>query len=71
MSARFKGLLYIFVRNKPFRTLLEIAPTNFIFLKTFNSEFQEIEVRFTDQNSQPLEIENRINLTLIKKFNLI
>ena len=47
-------VLYTFVPNKPFGNLLEIAPTNFIPLKTFNSEFQTIEVWFTDQNSQPL-----------------
>ena len=57
--------LCTFVPNKPFGSLLEISPNNHIFLKTFNSEFQNIEVRFTNQNSQPLEIEDRINLTLI------
>ena len=60
-------VLYTFVSNKPFGSLLEISPTNHIFLKTFNSEFQTIEVWFTDQNSQPLEIEDRINLTLVIK----
>ena len=35
-------ILYTFVQNKPFGSLLEISPTNYIFLKTFNSEFQEI-----------------------------
>ena len=55
-------VLYTFVPNKPFGSLLEISPTNHIFLKTFNSEFQDIEVWFTDQNNQPLEIEdNKIN----------
>ena len=29
-------VLYTFVPNKPFGQLLEIAPTNFIFLKIFN-----------------------------------
>ena len=38
--------------------LLEIRSTNFIFLKTFNSEFSYIEVRFIDQNCNPLEIED-------------
>ena len=38
-----------------------------IFLKTFNSEYDEIIVWFTDQNSQPLEIEDRINLTMVIK----
>ena len=60
-------VLYTFVPNKPFGGLLEISPTNFIPLKTFNSEFQATEVWFTDQNSQPLEIEDRINLTLVIK----
>ena len=60
-------VLYTFVPNKPFGSLLEISPTNHIFLKTFNSEYDEIKVWFTDQNSQPLEIEDRINLTLVIK----
>ena len=60
-------VLYTFVSNKPFGSLLEISPTNHIFLKTFNSEFQTIEVWFTDQNSQSLEIEDKITLTLVIK----
>ena len=60
-------VLYTFVPNKPFGSLLEISPTNHIFLKTFNSEYDEIIVWFTDQNSQPLEIENSIKLTLVIK----
>ena len=60
-------VMYTFVPNKPFSSLLEISPANGIFLKTFNSEFQDIEVWFTDQNSQPLEIEDRINLTMVIK----
>ena len=51
----------------PFCSLLEISPANHIFLKTFNSEYNEIKVWFTDQNSQPLEIEDRINLTMVIK----
>ena len=46
-------VLYTFVLNKPFGSLLEISPTNHIFLKIFGSEFNEIKVWFTDQNSQP------------------
>ena len=60
-------VLYIFVPNKPFGNLLEIASTTFIPLKTFNSEFQTIEVQFTDRNSQILKIEDRINLTPVIK----
>ena len=58
-------VLYTSVPNKSFGSLLEISPKNKIFLKTFNSEFQTIDVWFTDQNIQPLEIEGKINLTLI------
>ena len=60
-------VLYTFVPNKPFGNLLEIYPTNHIFFKTFNSEYDEIKIRFTYQNSQPLEIEDRINLTMVIK----
>ena len=60
-------VLYTFVPNKPFGSLLEISPTNHIFLKTFNSEYDEIIVWFTDQNSKALEIEDRINLTMVIK----
>ena len=60
-------ILYTFVPNKPFGSLLQISPTNHIFLKRFNSEFQEIKVWFTDQASKPLELEDKINLNLIIK----
>ena len=60
-------VLYTSVPNKPFNSLLEISPKNYIFLKIFNSEFQGIKVWFTDQNSQQLEIEDRTNLTLVIK----
>ena len=60
-------VLYTFVPNKSFDSLLVISPSNHIFLKTFNSEYDEIIVWFTDQNSKPLEIEDRINLTMIIK----
>ena len=60
-------VLYAFVPNKTFGSLLEISPTNHVFLKTFNSEFQEIKIWFTDQTSAPLELEDKINVTLIIK----
>ena len=45
-------ILYTFVvPNYSFGSLLDIAPSNHIFLKTFNSEYDEIIVWFTDQNS--------------------
>ena len=62
---RDSKVLYTFVSNKPFGSLIEILATNHIFLKTFNSEYDEIKIWFTDQNSQPLKIKDRINLTLV------
>ena len=60
-------VLYTFVLNKSFGSLPEISAANHIFLKTFNSEYNEIMVWFTDQNSNPLEIEDSINLTMVIK----
>ena len=37
-------VVYTFVPNKSFGQLLDISPKNFIFLKTFNSEFSYIEI---------------------------
>ena len=56
-------VFYAFVPNKSFGQLLDILPENFIFLKTSDSEFSYIEVWFIDQNSNPLEIEDKINIT--------
>ena len=64
---QYSRVLYTFVPNKSFGNLLDISPSNHIFLKTFNSEYDEIIVWFTDQNSKPLEIEDRINLTMVIK----
>ena len=58
-------VLCTFVQNKSFGQLLDISPKNFIFLKTFDAGFSYIEVWFTDKNSKPLEIENKINTTLV------
>ena len=44
-----------FVPNELFGQLLNISPENFIFLRTFYSEFLYIEVWLADQNSNPLE----------------
>ena len=41
-------ILFTLVPNKAFGSLLEISPTNHVFLNTFNSEFQEIKIWSTD-----------------------
>ena len=44
--------------HKSFDQLLGISHKNVMFFKTFNSEF-------TDQNSKPLEIKDKINFNLV------
>ena len=58
-------VLHTFVPSKSFVQLSDISRESFIFLKTFDSEFSYIEAWFTDQNSRPLEIEEKINITLV------
>ena len=58
-------VLYTITPSKSFGQLLDISPKIIIFLKTFNSEFSYIEAWFTDQNSKPLEMEDKINITLV------
>ena len=60
-------ILYAFVPNNAFGSLLDVSPSNHVFLKTLNSEFQEIKIWFTDQKSMSLEIEDKVNITLIIK----
>ena len=54
-ECHFIILSYTSVPNKPFGS-------------SFNSEYDEIKVWFTDQNSKPLEIEDRINLPMGVKW---
>ena len=58
-------VLYTFFPKKSFGQLLDIWSENFIFSKSFDSEFSFIEVWFTDQNSNPLKIEDKINIPLV------
>ena len=58
-------VLFTFVPNKQFGQLINIAPQSLTMLSTTNTEFLFIEVWFTDQNSEPLKIEDNVNLTLI------
>ena len=57
--------LFAFVPNKSLNQLLDISSENVIFLKASDCQFLHIEIQFTDQNSNPLEIEDKIIVTLI------
>ena len=58
-------VLFTFVPNAQFGQIINISPHSLTMLGTTNTEFSFIEVWFTDQNSEPLEIEDNVNLTLI------
>ena len=58
-------VLFTLVRTKQYGQLISISPKSLIFVKTMNTEFSEIEVWFTDQNNNALEIEDNVNISLI------
>ena len=60
-------MLHTFTPNKSYVYQLNVEPSNFVFLKTYNTEFDEIIITFTDQNGRLLEIEGKVNLTLLIK----
>ena len=57
--------LHTFTPNKSYAFLLKIEPRNLLFLKSYNIEFDKIIITFTDENHRPLEIESKVNLTLL------
>ena len=59
------NILYSFVPDKSFGGILSVHPTEFIFLKCYMSEFDHIEIRFTDQDGVPLSIEDNIQMTMV------
>ena len=63
-------VLFTFVPNKQFGQLITISPHSLTMLKTTNTEFQSIQLWFTDQNNRPLEIEDSVNITLIIGYTL-
>ena len=58
-------VLYTFTLNKSYVYLLNVEVSNLVSLETYTREFDEIIITFTDQNYRPLEIEDKIDLTLL------
>ena len=58
-------VLYSFSPNKSYAYLLNVEPSNFVFLETYNTKFDEIIITISDQNSKPLEIEDKVDLILL------
>ena len=45
--------------------MLYVEPCNLVFLKTYKTDVDEIIIKFTDQIGRTLEIEDKIDLTLL------
>ena len=58
-------VLFTFAPTKRYGQLISISPHSLVFLKTINTEFSKIEVWFTDQDNNALEIEDNVNISLI------
>ena len=51
--------------NKSYAYLLNTEPSNLMFLKTYNTEFDENIIAFIEQNGRPLEVEEKVNLKFL------
>ena len=60
--------LFSFVPNKQFGQLINISPHSLTMINTINTDFSFVEVWFTEQASKALEIEDNVNLMLIKTW---
>ena len=58
-------ILYISTPNKSDAYLLNVEPSNLVFLKTHNTEFGEIIITFTGQNGRLFQTEDIVNLALL------
>ena len=58
-------VLFTFVPNKQYGQLISISPHSLIFFENYEYGFSEIQIWFTDQNNNALEIEDNINISLI------
>ena len=57
--------LFAFTPNKSYAYLLNVESSNLVFLKIYNTEFDEIVVTFMDQNGKQLELKVKVNLILL------
>ena len=58
-------ILYSLRLSKSYAYLSDVEPSNLV--KTYDTEFNETIIKFTNQNGRPLEIEGKVNLILLIK----
>ena len=57
--------LYTFTLNESYAYLLNVEPSNLVSFEAYNTDFDEIIITFMHQNGRLLEIEGKVNLTLL------
>ena len=45
--------------------MLNVEPSNLVFLKADENDFDEIIITFTNQNGRPSETEKKVNFALL------
>ena len=58
-------MLCTFIPNKCYAYLLNVEPSNLLLWKTYNTDFDEIIIVFTDQNGRTSKIEGQVDLALL------
>ena len=64
---RYSKLLFYFVPNFRFGSILSITPQVLKYCDTVDSIFDYIEISVTDQNGWPLQIDDDITVSIIIK----
>ena len=64
IPTRVWGITYIFKLSKSYANLLHVEPSSLLFLKTYKKEFDDITITFMDWTGTPLELEDKVNLSL-------
>ena len=45
--------------------MLNVKPSNLVFLSTYNTEFDNVIITFIDRSGRPLEIKDKVDLTVL------
>ena len=57
-------ILYTFLPNKSYAYLLNAEPSNSVFFKNYNTEFDEIIIKLTVRNGRAVGVEDKVSLAL-------
>ena len=57
--------MFSFAPNKSYAYLLKVEPSNLVFLRTYETDFDEIIINALNESGSLLEIEDKFNLILL------